>query len=65
MSKRKYRFKKMSQEQLETLGEKFPKAVQTITTRKPVYSMLAKLCDCGVEVPGLEMADDAQKGDEK
>lgn len=58
MAKRKYRFKKMTPEQLTELGEKFPRAVQTITTRRPVYSVIAKLLDCGVEVPGLELADD-------
>lgn len=41
MSKRRYNFRKMSQEQLAELGQRFPAAVEVITIRRPVYSTLA------------------------
>lgn len=57
MSTRKYSFEKMTDEQLIALAEKFPRAVEVITVRKPVYSVIAKLLDCGVEVPGVQLVD--------
>lgn len=57
MSARKYTFEKMSQEQLTALGEKYPRAIETVTKHKPVYSVIAKLLDCGVEVPGVVLVD--------
>ncbi len=57
MSARKYHFAKMTDDQLATLAEKFPRAVQTVTIRKPVYSVIAKLLDCGVDVPGIQLVE--------
>lgn len=48
MSKRKYHIQKMTQEQLAELGKKFPSTVEVITTRRPVYSIIAKMLDCGL-----------------
>lgn len=62
MSTRKYQFEPMTDAELAELQEKFPRAVQTITTHKPVYSVIAKLLDCGVEVPGVRLKSDAPVG---
>lgn len=59
MSARRYRFEKLSQEQLLALEAKYPNAVATITIKKPVYSIIAKLLDCGLEVPGVTIIGDA------
>jgi hypothetical protein len=60
MSVRRYSIEKLSQEQLTVLAEKFPRAVETVTTRKPVYTVIAKLLDCGVEVPGVVLKTQAE-----
>lgn len=60
MSQRKYRFEKMTPEQLIVLAEKYPSAVETITIRKPRYSIIAKLLDCDVEVPGVTLIQDTK-----
>jgi hypothetical protein len=64
MSQRKYNFEKMTDEQLTALAARFPKAVETITIRKPVYSVIAKLLDCGVEVPEVKLAAAAPAGED-
>lgn len=55
MSVRKYNIEKMTDEELAALAEKFPAAVQVITIRRPVYSVIAKLLDCRVDVPGVRL----------
>jgi len=57
MSKRKYSFKKPTPENLSSLAERFPKAVRTITVHKLNYAVVAKLLDCGVPLPEIELAD--------
>lgn len=59
MSVRKYNIEKMTPEELADLEAKFPRAVQTVTIRKPVYNVIAKLLDCGVDVPGVRLVDHA------
>lgn len=65
MSVRKYRFEKMSQEELVVLGEKFPRAVETITIHKPVYNIIAKLLDCNIEVPGVRLLTEGSGAEEE
>lgn len=63
MTSRKYSFNHLSAEQLEKIAAKYPKAVQTVTTRKPVYKVLAMLAECGVEMPDdISLVDDTPPG---
>ena len=60
MSKRKYRFKVTD---MEALKAEYPTAVESIhiparTESKPVYTIIAKLLDCGIAVPGIEIIED-------
>ncbi len=70
MTKRKYHIKKMTQEQLTSLGSKFPNTVEIITIRRPRYSIIAKMLDCALNdmIPEVvllseeEAVEQAKKG---
>lgn len=50
--KRKYKF---SVNDYAALAEKYPLAVRTIEVKKPNYAYIAKLLDCQLPVPGIEL----------
>ena len=51
MSGRKYNFSHLTDKELDAIAEKYPKAVETVTIRKPVYRQLAMLAECGAPLP--------------
>lgn len=61
MSRRKYHFSKPTPEGIAALAERFPKAVRTTTIHRLNYSVVAKLLDCGVPLPEIELADPAEE----
>jgi len=54
MTKRKYSFEPLTDDELTALAKKYPEAVETrtVTIRKPVYRVIAMLIQCKVE--GIE-----------
>lgn len=52
MSKRKYKF---SVNDYAALKEAYPKAVTETIVHSHSYSYIAKLLDCGLAVPGVEV----------
>lgn len=54
MGKRKHKFKVHS---FEELLDKYPLAAETKTIYSANYSYIAKLLDCQLEVPGIEILD--------
>lgn len=63
MSKRKFSYEPMTEEQIDELAKVYPTAVETkvVTTRKPVYRVIAMLLECGLEVPGVQLIDRVKK----
>jgi len=59
MSKRRYKFAPMTDEQMTELAKLFPRAVETetITRRRLNYSVVSRLIDCGVTVPGVSIVE--------
>lgn len=57
MSKRKYRF---IVKDYEALKAAYPKAVTETIVHAHSYSYLAKLADCGLQIPGVEIEGDQQ-----
>lgn len=55
MSKRKYVFNVTD---YAALKEKYPKSVTETVVHSHSYSYLAKLADCGLEIPGVEIEGD-------
>jgi len=51
MTKRKYDFSHLTDEDLDKLSAKYPKSVEIKTVRKPVYKVLAMIADCGADLP--------------
>lgn len=63
MSKRRY---KIVITDIEVLAVAYPKAVEEVEIpasikKKAVYTVIAKLLDCGLEVPGIEIVLDEDK----
>lgn len=64
MSKRRYKFKVTN---LDALAKAYPKAVKDVvipekiipasTERRADYPIIAKLLDCNLPVPGIELID--------
>lgn len=61
MSERRYKIEVTNAEELE---KAFPQAIETVeiparTEKKAKYSIVAKLLDCGIEVPGIKATKSA------
>lgn len=67
MSKRRYHFKPMTQEQLAELQKRYPKTVQSITILKPVYSIISKMMDCelGNDIPEVQLMSSEEAAQEE
>lgn len=66
MSKRRYKFNITD---INELAKAFPQAVNEIhipasTELKPNYPIIAKLLDCKLAVPGIELIDDSAEAEE-
>ena len=62
MSKRRYRIKPMTQEQLAEMRSRFPAAVEVVTLYRPVYSTISKMMDCelGHLIPEVQLMSDEE-----
>ncbi len=62
MASRKYNFSHLSEQQLDQIAAKYPKAVETVTIRRPRYRILAMLAEAGAEMPdGVHLEAGAQE----
>jgi hypothetical protein len=59
MTKRKYSFEPLTDDELTALAEKYPEAVETytVTIRRPVYRVIAMLLQCKLDVPGIRLKE--------
>lgn len=66
MAGRKYDFTHLTDTQLDALAKMYPKAVNTVTIRMPVYNQLRMIVECGAPLPEgvqLEILDNESQTD--